>query len=62
MVVTASTSDDGRGDGQGVVAEVNVDNGNEDSGNGFEADVKPKVREIGETSKPPVRFKIKKRC
>ena len=67
VVVTASTSDDGRGDGQGVVgvvgvvAEVNVDNGNEESGSGFEADVKPKVRETGETSKPPVRFNKKKR-
>ena len=66
VVVTASTSDDGRGDGQGVVGvvtEVNIDNGNEESGSGFEADVKPKVREIGETSKPPVRFnEEKKRC
>ena len=64
VVVTASTSDDGRGDGQGVVgvvAEANVDNGNEESGSGFEADVKPKVREIGETSKPPVIFNNKNR-
>ena len=32
-----------------------------DSGNGFEADVKPKVREIGETPKPPFGFNKKKR-
>ena len=64
VVVTASTSNDRWGDGQGVVgvvAEVNVDNGNDESGSGFEADVKPKVREIGESSKPPVRFNKKKR-
>ena len=59
--MTASTSDDGRGDGQGIVAEVNLDNGNDERANGFEGDVKPNVREIGETSKPPVRFNKKKR-
>ena len=57
--MTASISDDGRGDGQGVVAEVKVDNGNDESG--FEADVKPNIREIGKTAKPPVRFNKKKK-